>query len=416
MVRILVTEVTIILVMAKECKMRRALLLPIVLVMVSVIMLAAPATAFGASAEMGHSMDIPAGYRTVGVNFDGIDNVMMDGSNLSFRINVAVDVNDVIALIDDQLAYGGSVEESCTTRMRWVPGSTSIVGADGGSLNLQSTLAVATRACEPTMSMYTTSQHVVDYTISVSGSGIDDLDVSLDVNSVAGLPEGSSLSAARLDQIADANIDPVAGWVKGVAKAFQIGCLATADVQLNPFTFSADGSATAGVVPSGDLASMAQCVVLPSELSDLVTGTQVLPLVLNDLQPATVASIVTGAMMGEMMSVDGYISMVADDLADDTWRAMVVEALRVEAIQAVVVGGMGDMVPAQMAERLFSDAALEQVWGGVLLQDISADSLEALVLAMATGSGDVNALAGDLIGQIQPATIALALARLLTLG
>ncbi len=396
--------------------MRRILLLPIALVLVTVLMVVAPVTAFGASAQMGHALEIPAGYRTVSVHFDGIDNVMMDGSNLSLRVNVALDVLDVIALIDDQLAYGGSVEESCTTRMRWVPGSTQIVGAEGGTLNLQSTLAVATRTCEPTMSMYATSEHVVDYTISVAGMGVDDLAIGLDVNSVAGLPEGSSLSAARLDQIADANIDPVTGWVKGWVKAFQTGCLATADVKLDPFTFSPDGSVTVGVSPSGDLASMAECVVLPSELSELVTGTQVLPLILNDLQPTTVTSIITGVMMGEMMSLDGYIGMVADDLADDTWRAMVVEALRVEAIQNVVISGMGDMIPAEMAARLFSDAALEQVWGGVLLPAISADSLQDLVLALATGSGDVNALAGDLVGQIQPATIALALARLLTLG
>ncbi len=396
--------------------MRRTLLLPVVLVMVAVLMMVGPPTAFGSSAQMGHAMEIPAGYRTVSVNFDGIDNVMMDGSNLSLRINATVDVNDVIALIDDQLAYGGSVEESCTTRMRWVPGSTSIVGAEGGTLNLQSTLAVATRTCDPVMSMYSTSEHVMDYTINVSGMGIEDLAVELDVNSVADLPEGSSLSAARLDQIADANIDPVTGWVKGVAKAFQTGCLATADLKLDPFTFSADGSVTVGVIPSGDLASMAECIVLPSDLSDLVTGTQVLPLILNDLQPVTVASIISGGLMGEMMPLDGYISLVADDLADDTWRAIVVEALRVDAIQEIVVGGMGNMIPAAMTERLFTDAALEQVWGGILLRDISADSLEALVLAVATGTGDVNALSGDLVSQIQPATIALALARLLTLG
>ncbi len=396
--------------------MRRALLLPIVLVIVSVLMVVAPATTFGASAQMGHAVEIPAGYRTVGVNFNSIDNVMMDGSNLSLRLNVTVDVNDVIALIDDQLAYGGSVEESCTTRMRWVPGSTNIVGAEGSTLNLQSTLAVATRTCEPTMSMYTTSEHVVDYMVAVTGMGIEDLALTVDVNSVAGLPEGSSLSAARLDQIADANIDPMTSWMRAVVQAFQTGCLATTDVQMSPFTFSMDGEATISVSPSGDLASMSQCIMLPSGMSELVTGTQVLPLILNDLQPATVASIVKGVMMGEMMSMDNYIALVADDLADDTWRAMVIEALRVETIQNVVVSGLGDMVPAELVGRLFSDAALEQIWAGILLQDISADSLQDLVLALATGSGDINTLANDLVGQIQPSTLVLALARLLTLG
>lgn len=392
----------------------RKLLLPIALIVVSVMLLVAPATAFGATSDS--EMVIPAGYRTVHVTFGGIDPVSLSDGMLSLRVNGSVDFTDIIALIDDQLAYGGSVEESCTTRMRWVPGTTHIVGASGGTLNLQSTLALATRSCEPTMSMYTTSQHTVDYDMSVMGSGIDDLAVSVDVTGISDLPEGSTMSAARLDQIADANLQPLTAWVRAVAQAYQTGCLATADVSLNPLAFSTDGTLLVGINASGNLESLGQCMVLPSELSDLAIGTNVVPLILADLQPGTVTSIVDSALMGDVMSVDSYISMVSDDLADDTWKAIALEALSLEWIQDTVISGMGGMVPAQLQERLFTEAALEQIWGEILLADVSADTIEGLVLAIATGMGDPNELSAELISQIQPSSLALALARLLTLG
>lgn len=389
----------------------RKYLLPLALVMAAVMMWTAPMTASAAE------IVVPAGYRTVNVDFTGIDNVSMsDDGTLSLRVNGTVNVNDVIRLIDDQLAFGGSVEESCTTRMRWVPGTTQIMGASGGTLNLQSTLALAQRTCEPSMSMYTTSEHAVDYSIDIAGSTIDDLTLSLDVSAIAGMDMDSSLSAARLDQIADANINPVQEWSRGIAKAIQTGCLATADVGVSPVEFSADGSMSVGITAAGNLADMSRCVVLDSAIADLATGTSVVALILSDLQADTIASIVDGAMMGHIMPVDSYIGMVAGDLADETWKAIVVEALSLDFVQETVMGGMGDMVPPEMADLLFSDVALEQIWGELLLSDISADTLEALVMAVASGTGDVNALSGELIGQIQPATIALALARLLTLG
>ena len=264
--------------------------------------------------------------------------------------------------------------------------------------------------------MYTTSDHAVDYSISISGSGIEDLRLDLDVSSIAGLGPDSSLSAGRLDQIADANINPVQDWIRAVAKFYQSGCLETADVSLAPLTFSSDGSVTVGVNAEGNLAHMAQCVVVPSEFSDLVTGTDVLPLILGDVQPATVVSILDGVFMAQAMSVQDYVTTVADDLADDTWKAIVVEALSVEFVQQQVMGGMGDMIPMELSAQLFSDEALDQIWGDLLLNDIRADTLKGLVLALTSGMGDVNALAGDLMSQVQPSTIALALARLLTMG
>lgn len=383
-------------------------------VLAAILMMAAPMTVHA----MGHGahLMVPAGYRTINVEYTGIDNISMMDGTLGLRVNGVVDVNDVITLIDDQLAYGGSVEESCTTRMRWVPGSTRVVSASGSTLNLQSTLALAQRTCEPSMSMYTTSEHAVDYSISVSGSGIDDLRLDLDVSSIAGLSPDSSLSAGRLDQIADANINPVQDWIRAVAKFYQSGCLETADVSISPLTFSGDGSVTVGVNAAGNLAHMAQCVIVPSEFSDLVTGTDVLPLILGDVQPATVVSILDGVFMAQAMSVQDYVTTVADDLADNTWKAIVVEALSVEFVQQQVMGGMGDMIPMELSAQLFSDAALEQIWGDLLLNDISADTLKGLVLALTSGMGDVNALAGDLMSQVQPSTIALALARLLTMG
>ncbi len=393
----------------------RKIMLSCSLVMVAVLMLIAPMTAT-AQTHSGASLMVPAGYRTVDVAFNGFDNISMEDGNLALTVNGSVDVSDVITLIDDQLAYGGSVEESCTTRMRWVPGTTRIVGASGSTLNLQSTLALAQRSCEPTMSMYTTSEHDVSYSVSISGSMVSDLTVSIDVSSVAGLDGSSSVSAGRLDQIVDANINPVQDWIRAVAKAVNTGCLETASVSISPLTFGADGSLNLGVNASGDLGHMSQCVLIDDATASLVTGTGILPLLLGDLEPDTVTSILSGILVGEFMSVGSYVSMVAEDLADDTWRAIVVEALSSSTVQDIVMAGMGDMVPAGLAESLFSDAALEQIWGDLILQDINPDTLKALVLAVANGSGGEEALVNDLIGQIQPGTIALALARLLTMG
>ncbi len=387
------------------------------LVLVAVLMLIAPMTVSAQSESA--TMMVPAGYRTIDVEFQGFDNVSMEDGNLSLTVNGAVDISDVITLIDDQLAYGGSVEESCTTRMRWVPGTTRIAGASGSTLNLQSTLALAQRTCEPTMSMYTTSEHDVSYAVSIAGSMISDLSVSIDVSSVAGLDSSSSISAGRLDQIVDANINPVQDFARAVARAVQAqDCLQTADVSISPLTFGADGSLSLGVNASGDLHDMSRCVLIDidAETASLVMGTSIVPLLLGDLEADTVTSIVAGVLAGEFMSVDAYVGMVAADLADDTWRAIVVEALSSQAVQDTVMAGMGDMVPAELAASLFSDAALEQIWGALILQDINPDTLEALVMAVVGGTGEEAALANDLIGQIQPGTIAQALARLLTMG
>lgn len=387
------------------------------LVLVAVLMLMAPMTVSAQSESA--TVVVPAGYRTIDVEFQGFDNVAMEDGNLSLTVNGAVDISDVITLIDDQLAYGGSVEESCTTRMRWVPGTTRIAGASGSTLNLHSTLALAQRSCEPTMSMYTTSEHDVSYAVSISGSTISDLTVSIDVSSVAGLDSSSSISAGRLDQIVDANINPVQDFARAVAGAVQMqDCLQTADVSISPLTFGADGSLSLGVHASGDLHDMSRCVLIDidAETASLVMGTSIVPLLLSDLEADTVTSIVAGALAGEFMSVNAYVGMVAADLADDTWRAIVVEALSSQAIQDTVMAGMGDMVPAELAASLFSDAALEQIWGELILQDINPDTLEALVMAVVGGTGEEASLANDLIGQIQPGTIALALARLLTMG
>lgn len=394
----------------------RRILLPCSLVLVAVLMLVAPMTA-SADSHSGSSMMVPAGYRTIAVELHGFDNVSMDDGTLSLTVNGAVDVNDVITLIDDQLAFGGSVEESCTTRLRWVPGTTRIVGASGGTLNLQSTLGLAQRSCEPTMSMYTTSEHDVSYSVTVSGSMVSDLSVSVDVSSIAGLDGSSSISAGRLDQIVDANINPVQDYIRIVAKAVNsLPCLGSAAVSISPLSFDADGGLSVGVNASGDLNDMAQCIIIDSDTANLVTGTDILPLLLGDLEPGTVISVLDGVLHGQFMSVGEYVGLVAGDLADDTWRAIVVEALSSESVQGVIMAGMGDMIPAELAASLFSDAALEQIWGDLILQDINTDTLEALVLAIASGTGDVNALSGDLINQIQPGTIALALARLLTMG
>ena len=394
----------------------RRILLPCSLVLVAVLMLVAPMTAT-AQSDSGASMMVPAGYRSIDVELHGFDNISMEDGTLALTLNGAVDVNDVITLIDDQLAYGGSVEESCTTRLRWVPGTTSIVGASGGTLNLQSTLGLAQRACEPTMSMYTTSEHDVSYSVSISGTMVSDLSVSVDVSSIAGLDGSSSISAGRLDQIVDANINPVQDYVRAVARAVNsVPCLGTAAVSISPLNFGADGSLSLGVNASGDLNDMARCIIIDSDTANLVTGTGILPLLLGDLEPSTVTSILDGVLTGNFMSVGAYVGMVSGDLADDTWRAIVVEALSSETVQGVIMAGMGDMVPAELAASLFSEAALEQIWGDLILQDINPDTLEALVLAVANGSGDVGALSNDLISQIQPGTIALALARLLTMG
>ncbi len=387
------------------------------LVLVAVLMLVAPMTA-SAQGESA-TMTVPAGYRTIDVTFQGFNNVAMDDGNLSLTVNGAVDVSDVITLIDDQLAYGGSVEESCTTRMRWVPGTTRIMGASGSTLNLQSTLALAQRSCEPTMSMYTTSEHDVSYSVIIAGSMVSDLTLSIDVSSVAGLDSSSSISAGRLDQIVDANINPVQDFARVVAKTVQeAACLGTAEVSIAPLTFGADGSLSLGVNASGDLNDMSRCVLLDidAETASLVTDTSILPLLLSDLEPDTVTSIVAGALAGDFMSVSAYVGMVAADLADDTWRAIVVEALSAQTVQDTVIAGMGDMVPAELAASLFSDAALEQIWGELILMDINPDTLEALVLAVVGGTGGEADLINDLISQIQPGTIALALARLLTMG
>ncbi len=396
----------------------RKIILSCSLVLVAALMLVMPTTAF-AQSESDATLMVPAGYRTIDVEFQGFDNVSMEDGNLALTVNGAVDVSDVITLIDDQLAYGGSVEESCTTRMRWVPGTTRIVGASGSTLNLQSTLALAQRSCEPTMSMYTTSEHDVSYSVSISGSMISDLTLSIDVSSVAGLDASSSISAGRLDQIVDANINPVQDFARAVAKAVQSSaCLETAAVSIAPLVFSADGSLSLGVNASGNLNDMSRCVLLDVDdaTSSLVTGTSILPLLLGDLEPDTVTSIISGVLMGDFMSVGAYVGMVADDLADDTWRAIVMEALSSQTVQEVIVAGMGDMVPAELASSLFSDAAIEQIWGELILMDINPDTLKALVLAVANGTGGEAELANDLIGQIQPGTIALALARLLTMG
>ena len=396
----------------------RKIILSCSLVLVAVLMLMAPMTA-SAQGESA-TMMVPAGYRTIDVEFQGFDNVSMEDGNLSLTVNGSVDVSDVITLIDDQLAYGGSVEESCTTRMRWVPGTTRIAGASGSTLNLQSTLALAQRSCEPTMSMYTTSEHDVSYSVSIAGSMVSDLTLSIDVSSVAGLDGSSSISAGRLDQIVDANINPVQDFARAVVKQVQAAaCLGTAEVSISPLAFSSDGSLSLGVNASGDLNDMSRCVLLDdntgAEMS-LVTDTSILPLLLGDLEPDTVTSMVAGALAGEFMSVGDYIGMVAADLADDTWRALVVEALSTQVIQEVVMAGMGDMIPAELAASLFSDAALEQIWGELILMDVNPDTLEALVLALVSDTGSEGDLANDLISQIQPGTIALALARLLTLG
>ena len=396
----------------------RKIILSCSLVLVAVLMLMAPMTA-SAQGESA-TMMVPAGYRTIDVEFQGFDNVSMEDGNLSLTVNGSVDVSDVITLIDDQLAYGGSVEESCTTRMRWVPGTTRIAGASGSTLNLQSTLALAQRSCEPTMSMYTTSEHDVSYSVSIAGSMVSDLTLSIDVSAVAGLDGSSSISAGRLDQIVDANINPVQDFARAVVKQVQAAaCLGTAEVSISPLAFSSDGSLSLGVNASGDLNDMSRCVLLDdntgAEMS-LVTDTSILPLLLGDLEPDTVTSMVAGALAGEFMSVGDYIGMVAADLADDTWRALVVEALSTQVIQEVVMAGMGDMIPAELAASLFSDAALEQIWGELILMDVNPDTLEALVLALVSDTGSEGDLANDLISQIQPGTIALALARLLTLG
>lgn len=392
----------------------RKYLMPVALLMVAVLALVAPASA----SAMGHGAQlvVPAGYRTIDVEFLGFDNVTMDDGNLSLTVNGVVDVNDVITLIDDQLAYGGSVEESCTTRMRWVPGTTQIVGASGGTLNLQSTLALAQRTCEPNMSMYTTSEHDVSYSLMISGSMVSDLSLAVDVSSVAGLDGSSSITAGRLDQIVDANINPVQDWARAVAKAVNTGCLATADVSISPLEFGADGSLNMGVTASGDLGHMSQCIIFDDDMTSLVTGTDILPLLLNDLEPGTVTGILAGVLAGEFMSVGSYVEMVAGDLGDDTWRAIVVEALSSSTVQGMITAGMGDMIPAELAASLFSDAALEQIWGDLILMDINPDTLEALVVAVANGDPVQADISNELISQIQPGTIALALARLLTLG
>ncbi len=395
----------------------RKIVLSCSLVLVAVLMLVAPMTA-SAQSEAA-TVVVPAGYRTIDVEFQGFDNISMDKGNLSMTVNGMVDVSDVITLIDDQLAYGGSVEESCTTRMRWVPGMTRIVGASGSTLNLQSTLALAQRSCEPTMSMYTTSEHDVNYSVSISGSTVSDLTLSIDVSSVAGLDGSSSISAGRLDQIVDANINPVQDFARAVAKAVQAQeCLDTTEVSIAPLTFRPDGSLSLGVHTSGDLNDMSQCVLIDidDEMASLVTDTSILPLLLGDLESNTVTSVIASSLAGEFMSVGAYVGMVAADLADDTWRAIVVEALSAQAVQDIVTEGMGDTVPAELTEALFSDAALEQIWGEIILQDINPDTLEALVMAVVNGTGNQEELANDLIGQIQPGTIALALTRLLTIG
>ena len=399
----------------------RKIILSCSLVLVAVLMLMAPMTA-SAQGESA-TMMVPAGYRTIDVEFQGFDNVSMEDGNLSLTVNGAVDVSDVITLIDDQLAYGGSVEESCTTRMRWVPGTTRIAGASGSTLNLQSTLALAQRSCEPTMSMYTTSEHDVSYSVSIAGSMVSDLTLSIDVSSVAGLDGSSSISAGRLDQIVDANINPVQDFARAVIKQVQAAaCLDTAEVSISPLAFSSDGSLSLGVNASGDLNDMSRCVLLDNIGAgmSLITDTSILPLLLSDLEPDTVTSMVAGALAGEFMSVGAYVEMVAADLADDTWRALVVEALSSPTIQEIIMAGMGDMIPAELATSLFSDAAREQIWGELILMDVNPDTLEALVVTMVgPGDGDESNdadLVNDLISQIQPGTIALALARLLTLG
>ncbi len=393
----------------------RKLTLLSALALTALILLLAPSAAL-ADGHTSGEIEIPAGYRTVTVSFDGIDPVSMDDGVLSMRINGTVDLNDVVKLIDDQLAYGGSVEESCEVRMRWVPGSTVITSGADNVMNLRSRMQLSQRTCEPNMSLYTSSVHNVDYTFTVTEGGIDELGVSLVVNSISGLGEDSTMSAARLNQIADANVTPVTGWLRQVASLYQTGCLATADASISPVSFSSSGRVSVGVNASGNLQALSACVVLDDSMRDLVAGTGVAALILGDLSPGTVAGIVNGVLMGQMMSTADYITMVADDLADETWRGIVQEALRAPFVQETVAAGMGEMLPPALADRLFSDAAIEQVWGGILLQDINPDTLQELVIAVATGMGDINVLTGDLVGQIQPASLALALARLLTLG
>ena len=393
----------------------RKLTLLSALAMAALILLLAPSAAL-ADGHMAGEIEIPAGYRTVTVSFDGIDPVSMDDGVLSMRLNGTVDLNDVVKLIDDQLAYGGSVEESCEVRMRWVPGSTVITSGADNVMNLRSRMQLSQRTCEPNMSLYTSSVHNVDYTVTVAEGGLDELGVSLVVNSISGLGEDSTMSAARLNQIADANITPVTAWLRAVASLYQTGCLATADAAISPVSFSSNGRVSVGINASGNLQAMSACVVLDDSMRDLAAGTGVAALILGDLSPGTVAGIVNGVLMGQMMSTADYITMVADDLADETWRGIVQEALRAPFVQDTVAAGMGDMLPGELAERLFSDAAIEQVWGGILLKDINPDTLQELVIAVATGAGDINALTGELVGQIQPASLALALARLLTLG
>ena len=141
----------------------RKLTLLSALALTALILLLAPSAALADDHTAGE-IEIPAGYRTVTVSFDGIDPVSMDDGVLSMRINGTVNLNDVVKLIDDQLAYGGSVEESCEVRMRWVPASTVITSGADNVMNLRSRMQLSQRTCEPNMSLYTSSVHNVDYT------------------------------------------------------------------------------------------------------------------------------------------------------------------------------------------------------------------------------------------------------------